>query len=101
MCAVCSFDRLMISDVVLQVHLPGDLHGGDDHQVGGEGFHLEQVHVPAQPVELVGLCGDHVRLRHHRHGRGQSGGTAHFPRAPSPQDCLYHARSISHSTLYH
>lgn len=81
-----------------QVYVLGDLLGGDDDQDSGQGLHPEQVHIPTQPVELAGLRGDCVRLRHHRHragryGRpaGESRGTSDLPCPEGAQDGVYHA----------
>lgn len=83
---------LQRTHTVFQVHVPRDLHSGDDNQVGCQGLHPQQVHVPAEPLELARLRRHHVRLRHHRHGGWQLGGAADLPRAAGPQDCLHHAR---------
>lgn len=74
-----------------QIHILGHLHGGDGHQDHIQGIHTEQVHVPAEPMELAGLHRHHFRLRDHRHGGRQSGGVAHVPRPPGPEDRVHHA----------
>lgn len=79
---------------LFQIHFPGHLHGRDDHQVDCQGVHPQQVHLPAEPLELAGLRGHHLGLRHHRHGRGQPRGSPHLPRPPGAQDRLHHARLV-------
>lgn len=75
-----------------QVHFPGDLHGGDDNQVHSERVYTEQVHIPTEPLELAGLRGDHLRLRHHRHGGRQPGWFEDLQGAEGVEDCFYYAR---------
>lgn len=75
-----------------QIHIFGDLHGGDGHQDHIQGIHIEQVHVLEEPVELAGLHCDHVGLRDHWHGCRQSGRAAYVPRSSGPEDRVYNAR---------
>jgi len=59
--------------LMFQVHLPSHIHGGNGDKINSEGIYTEQVHLPAESLELAGLRGDYQRIRHHRHGSRQSG----------------------------
>lgn len=78
--------------VRFQVHLPGDIHGRDDHQIDSEGLHTEQVHVFEEPVELARFRRHHVRVCYYRDGSREFGWIEDFPGAQGIEDCLHHAR---------
>ena len=75
-----------------QVDLSGHLLAGGAHQVDRQGLHPEQVHVPAQSVELARLHRGRPRLRHALRQPGQLGRPADVPRAEGAQDRLHYAR---------
>lgn len=63
-----------------QIHISGDLHGGDDHQKYSKGLHPQQIHLPAEPLELARFRCDHEWLRHDWHGGGEFGWFENFSR---------------------
>lgn len=86
-----SASHIKLSPLCLQVLLLGGVHAGDGDQVGGQGLHSAEIHVPSQPVELARFRGHHLGLRHHGHGGGQPGWLENLPSPAGPQDRLHHA----------
>lgn len=76
----------------LQVHIPSNIHSRDVNKMHSERLHIEQVHLPTEPLELAGLCGDHFWLRHYRHGGRKPGWLEDLQGTEGVEDCFYYAR---------
>ena len=86
-----TFSKLT-SSFLHQVDLPRHLLARGAHQVDRQGLHPQQVHVPAESVELARLHRGRPRLRHALRQPGQPGRPADVPGAQGAQDRLHHAR---------
>lgn len=76
---------------ISQVYILGYLHGWNGDKVYREGFHIEQVYVPAKSVELAGFFSHHKRLRYYRYGGGESGRFENLQGPESSQNSIDHA----------